>query len=309
MHGSMEGTAGGRGTAKPDPRGPRVALLIDAENVSGTSPEAFVLVAKRYGVLAASRAYADWSSSAVAGFRRAARTADVELVQATHYVSGKNTSDIVLAIDAMEIALTGGAEILVVASHDSDFRPLAHRLRARGIRVVLVTVEGHQGGFAVGFDDVVEIGGGRERGEAASAAGNPERNPVELLLEASGKCQEAREGGWRAATDLGEKLGGMRREVMSKIGGKKLVHVLRNSGAFELADEGEGVWLCRPAPPAAEAAKASAARTPAAKTGRRGALEGELPAFLTAGTAPKAKTRASATPTQTAGKRRTAAAR
>jgi len=305
MHGPAEGSAGGRGTAKPDPRGPRVALLIDAENVSGTSPEAFVLVAKSYGVLAASRAYADWSSSAVAGFRRAARTVDVELIQATHYVSGKNTSDIVLAIDAMEIALTGGADILVVASHDSDFRPLAHRLRARGVRVVLVTVEGHQGGFAVGFDDVVEIGRAAVPKEADPAEGRRNSDPVALLLEASGKCLEAKSGGWRATTDLGEKLGAGRREVMARIGGKKLVHVLRNSGAFELAEEGDGVWLCRPI-----GSSVKAIPTPdvaALKPVWTAAVEDGLPDFLTAGAPPSARTRKKAVPAGTTGKRRTAA--
>ncbi|MCB0196268.1 MAG: NYN domain-containing protein [Anaerolineae bacterium] len=55
--------------------------------------------------------------------------------------SGKNRADILIALDCMEFA-TRYMEIdtFAILSHDSDFSPLIHRLRALGKQVVWITV-------------------------------------------------------------------------------------------------------------------------------------------------------------------------
>ena len=128
------------GRLRPSLPAKRVALLIDAENLFGMNPKNAVEFAKSRGTLVVSRAYADWASmQRTAAFKTSALKADIELAQATHYVKAKNTADILLVIDAMEIALSDEADLFVIGSHDSDFRALVHRLRKIGKDVILLS--------------------------------------------------------------------------------------------------------------------------------------------------------------------------
>ena len=55
--------------------------------------------------------------------------------------AGKNAADILLCLEAVEIAARcPHVDVFAVMSHDSDFSPLVHRLRALGREVALVTV-------------------------------------------------------------------------------------------------------------------------------------------------------------------------
>lgn len=53
-----------------------------------------------------------------------------------HAGAGKNAADLLLCIDAMEMALSGGLESFVVATSDGDFTHLAQRLREGGAELV-----------------------------------------------------------------------------------------------------------------------------------------------------------------------------
>ncbi len=56
-------------------------------------------------------------------------------------MGGKNRADILMALDCMEIVSKyEQIDTVAILSHDSDFSPLIHRLRALGKQVVLVTV-------------------------------------------------------------------------------------------------------------------------------------------------------------------------
>lgn len=54
------------------------------------------------------------------------------------YAAGKNTSDIALALDAMEVLFDGRAETFCVVTSDSDFAYLCRKLRERGATVYIV---------------------------------------------------------------------------------------------------------------------------------------------------------------------------
>ena len=103
---------------------PRVAVFVDGDNVSpGYSP--WVLQrAGKLGRVDVARVYADaahfpaWSVKA--GFR------------VIHAGSGKNATDILLCMDAVEVALLSTFESFVIATSDRDFTHLAQRLRERG---------------------------------------------------------------------------------------------------------------------------------------------------------------------------------
>lgn len=77
----------------------------------------------------------------------------------------KNTTDVALAVDAMELALLlPKPAILAIGSGDADFLPLVVRLRERGIRMVCVSERNKMSSEATsGYDAVLLVGKTVER--------------------------------------------------------------------------------------------------------------------------------------------------
>ena len=107
----------------------RVMLLIDADNVSVDIMEQAVrLLLNQHGGLHVRRAYctAESAVSNQAAFKRLGIKPMVNLA------AGKNSTDIALAVDAIDLVLAERPDVVVIASSDSDFAPLVHRLREKG---------------------------------------------------------------------------------------------------------------------------------------------------------------------------------
>jgi len=112
-----------------------LAVLIDAENASHTLTRSILLRAACYGVLAVKRAYADWSRPGMRHFRQVLNHNAIEPVHLFSYTPGKNASDMALSLDAMDLLHTGQLDGFCIVSSDSDFTPLAIRIRREGLRV------------------------------------------------------------------------------------------------------------------------------------------------------------------------------
>jgi hypothetical protein len=96
-----------------------------------------------YGAVALARAYADWSVPANAAYRRQLVDRAVDLTQLFPVSGTKNGADIRLAVDAME-DLRQYADIshVVIVGGDSDYVPLAQRIKQLGRFVVGIGVTG-----------------------------------------------------------------------------------------------------------------------------------------------------------------------
>lgn len=135
----------------PDERDERIALLLDYENLAigareglGVTPFDFGPVADALalrGRVVARRAYADWSS--FDDDRRLLARAQVELIDIPQRVGGsrKNSADIKMAVDAIEIAYERSwVTTFAIGTGDSDFTPLVHKLRELDKRVIGIGV-------------------------------------------------------------------------------------------------------------------------------------------------------------------------
>jgi uncharacterized protein (TIGR00288 family) len=110
----------------------RVMLLIDADNVSvDVIEQAVRLILKQHGGLHVRRAYCTAESAVKnqAAFKRLGIKPMVNLA------AGKNSTDIALAVDAIDLVLAERPDVVVIASSDSDFAPLVQRLREKGCEV------------------------------------------------------------------------------------------------------------------------------------------------------------------------------
>ena len=134
---------------KRDSQDQRIALFVDFENLvtrTGIAPEAFDLqpaidTLLEKGKVVYRRAYADWARFAEAAGRL--HDLGVELIDVPPSTrSGKNGADVRLVIDALELCyLREHIDTFVIASGDSDFCPLAHKLRENDRTVVGMAVK------------------------------------------------------------------------------------------------------------------------------------------------------------------------
>lgn len=120
--------------AGPSPN-PRIALLIDADNISHTKIAAMLAELSKYGTANIRRAYGDWASASLKGWKDKLHTFAIRPIQQFSYSSGKNATDIALVIDAMELLYTQDLDGFCIASSDADFTPLVMQLKANGHEV------------------------------------------------------------------------------------------------------------------------------------------------------------------------------
>jgi hypothetical protein len=133
---------------------PCVMLLIDADNVSlDVIEQAVPWVQQHYGGPHVRRAYCTAESAVKhqAAFKRLSIRPMVNLA------AGKNSTDIALAIDAIDLAISERPAVMVIASSDSDFAPLVARLREKGCRVVGIGQQGKIGDDTMAVYDEYEV--------------------------------------------------------------------------------------------------------------------------------------------------------
>jgi uncharacterized protein (TIGR00288 family) len=132
------------------PRAERVMLLIDADNVSADVIEQAVhKVLAEHGHLHVRRAYcnAETALKQQSLFKRLGVRPMVNLA------AGKNSTDIALAVDAMDLAVSERPQLIYLVSSDSDFAPLVIRLREKGCRVCGIGQQGKTGDETRGVYD------------------------------------------------------------------------------------------------------------------------------------------------------------
>jgi uncharacterized LabA/DUF88 family protein len=113
----------------------RIALLIDADNVSHGKIAAMLAELSKYGVANIRRAYGDWASPSMKGWTARLHEHAIRPIQQFSYSKGKNATDMALVIDAMELLYTQKPDAFCIASSDADFTPLVMQLRANGHEV------------------------------------------------------------------------------------------------------------------------------------------------------------------------------
>jgi uncharacterized protein (TIGR00288 family) len=114
----------------------RFAVLIDADNTSPKLIKEMFEELAGYGTLTVKRAYGDWTNQHLTGWKDHLLANAISPQQQFAYTAGKNATDSALIIDAMDLLYSGNVEGFAIVSSDSDFTPLATRLREAGKRVI-----------------------------------------------------------------------------------------------------------------------------------------------------------------------------
>ena len=114
---------------------PLLAVLIDADNTSPKFAAAIFEEVASFGEASVRRIYGDFASPQLGGWNKVLLEHGLNPQQSPAYTTGKNSSDIALVIDAMDLLHTGRFQGFVLVSSDSDFTSLAARIREQGVDV------------------------------------------------------------------------------------------------------------------------------------------------------------------------------
>jgi NYN domain len=165
----------------------RVALLVDGENLAAEHAGFLVVTAAKAGKLCVKRVYGavtrlgEWT--AAPGFR------------VVHVPPRKDGADIALSLDALELALTGQVDEIVLATSDRDMTLVALRLSELGFSVTGIGEEKAPVDFRKACRTFVELGKRK-----VAAAPLPFDARMSAFLMEEGKA----DAGWVTLSALGQ---------------------------------------------------------------------------------------------------------
>lgn len=113
----------------------RIALLIDADNSPASKIDVILAELATLGVANIRRAYGNWKKNELKGWEQVLHEYAIRPIQQFDHSKGKNATDMVMAIDAMDLLYTDRPDAFGLVSSDADFTPLVMHLRAKGATV------------------------------------------------------------------------------------------------------------------------------------------------------------------------------
>ena len=116
-------------------RSPNIALLIDADNASPQTLDQVLTVLAELGTVNIRRVYGNWNKPALKGWAEMTHRHALEPQQQFDVTKGKSATDMKMTIDAMDMLARGHIDGFGIMSSDSDFMPLAMRIRQDGLPV------------------------------------------------------------------------------------------------------------------------------------------------------------------------------
>src|SRR4051812_23451372 len=228
-----------------EPRSPRLAVLIDADNTSPRIAAGLFEEVAKMGEASVRRIYGDFSSTRLKSWADLLNKYAVVPHQNFAYTTGKNASDIALVIDAMDLLYSGRFDGFCLVSSDSDFTRLAARIREQGVDVFGFGAQKTPESFRqacrrfIYTENLLPDAPALEPDAVKTA--KPLRPPsavVPLLKKVLSQIES--EDGWISLGLLGHRVASIASDFDSRTYGyRKLSDLVRKAGAFEV-DQPEG---------------------------------------------------------------------
>jgi uncharacterized LabA/DUF88 family protein len=248
----------------PDPRAPRLAVLIDADNVPSSHAEAIFEEIASLGEASVRRIYGDWSAQRLAGWAKKVASLGLVADQQFSNTKGKNASDIGLVIAAMDFLHSGLFDGFVLVSSDSDFTRLAARIREQGLDVYgigekktpeafrmackrFIYVE-NLGSYDLPEEPVVTVAGEVSAKPEPKPQGRPAKEPpqkaIPLIIAAMRAIDP--EGEWYSLGQVGQYITQANPDFDTRTyGSAKLSDLVRKISRFEVMGGPAGQLLAR----------------------------------------------------------------
>jgi uncharacterized LabA/DUF88 family protein len=191
-----------------------VALLIDADNASPDSLDPVLTVLAELGTVNIRRAYGNWQKPGLKGWADIVHLHAIEPQQQFDLTKGKSATDMKMIIDAMDLLYGGHVRGFGIMSSDSDFMPLAMRIRQDGLPVYGFGAAKTPKSFQNACTRFIDVGAlakadAAEPAPAATASGAKpavDETVIKLLGDAI-KASKRDERGFASISEIGRRAG------------------------------------------------------------------------------------------------------
>ncbi len=238
-----------------NPKGPRdhnIALLIDADNASPDHLDEVLLVLGELGAINIRRAYGNWQKPALRGWGDLTNRHSIVPVQQFDVVKGKSATDMRMIIDAMDLLYRGHVQGFGIMSSDSDFLPLAQRIREDGLPVygfgTAKTPISFQNSCTRFFDIAALVRGSQSPAPSRQNpdVGNGRQSPqpvdprlVEVLANAW-KASKRDDEGFASLSEVGQRAKAVTSFSVRNYGFSRLTDLIRSVPEFEVRSRPDG---------------------------------------------------------------------
>ncbi|MEE1276514.1 MAG: NYN domain-containing protein [Fibrobacteraceae bacterium] len=224
----------------------KLAVLIDADNAQPSIFKYLLPEIAKYGEATVKRIYGDFTSSQSAQWRSLLNKFAIKPVQQFSYTTGKNATDSMLIIDAMDLMYTRRFDGFCIISSDSDFTSIATRIREEGLSVYGFgkknTPEAFKNACHVFVDIEILVPQENKKNVVEKTSGKTEQQknnsclPLKDIEEALEQSSD--DSGWSQIGTFGSKLLQLKSDFDSRqYGFKKLSELVKNSkDIFEIQE-------------------------------------------------------------------------
>ena len=239
-------------TDRHDEQEDNIALLIDADNASPEHLDEVLLVLGELGTINIRRAYGNWAKSSLKGWGELTGIHSIVPMQQFDVAKGKSATDMRMTIDAMDLLYRGHVDGFGIMSSDSDFLPLAQRIREEGLPVYGFGTAKTPLGFrqaCTRFFDVAALHLADEEPSAERPAKTaPEHGVDEELIELLGSAYKASkrdEEGYASLSEMGQRATAVSSFAVRNYGFTRLSDLIRAVPNFDVRTTSDGSLLVK----------------------------------------------------------------
>ena len=167
----------------------KIAVVIDADNTQISKLEDVFHEISTRGRIVVKRAYGNWQN-----WGEIIKRLAIKAEQQFDYVSGKNATDMALVIDTIELLYTNLYDAFVIVSSDSDYTPLAIKLREAGVYVMGVGEQKTPVAFRNACDEFLFLencSSSVEGSDAQDAVSSPQKEKAEVSISPNNEKEES----------------------------------------------------------------------------------------------------------------------
>lgn len=220
-----------------------IALLIDADNTSPRGIDPVLTVMAELGQVNIKRAYGNFAKNNLARWDQITHKYGIRPQQQFDLTAGKNATDMAMTIDAIDLLYQGKVDGFGIMSSDSDFTPLATRLRQDGLIVYGFgsknkTPDAFKSACTRFIDIDALIAGASDEGPTAKTGGGKTKSTIdEELVELLGTAWKAAnrdEDGFAQMGEVGSLAGNRSSFDVRNYGFKRLSDLFQSMDQFKV---------------------------------------------------------------------------
>lgn len=236
---------------RPNSRSRNIALLIDGDNASPSTLESALTILGDLGTVNIRRIYGNWSKPGLKGWSELVHRYALEPQQQFDVTKGKNATDMKMTIDAMDLLYGGHVDGFGLMTSDSDFMPLAIRIRQNGTPVYGFGTDRTPEAFREACTRFIDLGALNAEKDAkvadpevAVAKPQVEDALVELLGDAW-KASKRDDEGFASLSEVGQRAANRSSFDARSYGFSRLSELVQSLPQFAIEQRENGVFVKR----------------------------------------------------------------